>query len=266
LDAEAKKFIQSPDKASIFIRPEKGGPFRLMLDDLYVGTVQCFTAVATYQKLNVPPGIHTLAVTSSGGITPTNTTITVEAGKSYFFKLTSVGWWPVRVALKSESEEVARKFLINHWAPGFPTYRLTRESPLDLAKISSTSVENRALDSNHALATLVISMGPPTVISFVNGRLVNDEWDPAAGEDRYLARLKTLLDQGADPNPLHISGFQPRLGWDRKSSEGATSSFAVRGSEGTLVEPVKGGDSLLGFCRKYKLTRAAALLEEHGAK
>jgi len=140
-----------------------------------------------------------------------------------------------------------------------------QSTPVRTPTAKSLPVEDPVLAKNRALATHVISMGPPTTISFVNGRLVNDDWDAAASEDRHLDRLKALLDEGTDPNALHISAFQPKWGWDRKS-EGATSSLAVAGSQGKLVEPTEGGQSLLDFCRKYNLTRAAALLEAHGAK
>ena len=145
------------------------------------------------------------------------------------------------------------------------------EQPAESRKPTPQSVapapaENRASANNRTLAALIVAMGPPTVISLNStGRPINSAWDPAGSEGPDLDQLKSLLEQGADPNALRISGYYPRMGWDR-TSEGANSSFAVAGSKGKLVGPGEEGDSLLDFCRKYKLTRAATLLQEHGAK
>lgn len=137
----------------------------------------------------------------------------------------------------------------------------------NVASAQSNNKEDSILVTNRALASLIVSMGPPTLITYdANGRLSQNAWDPKESESKYLDKVKTLLEQGADPNALRISGYQPRMGWDSASSTGAAMTFALRGSKGELVASNEGGESLLDFCRKYRLSRTAALLQEHGAK
>jgi len=105
LDSEAKQFTPEPGKANIYVSRDSaiiGGilKFQTMLDGRPVGAL----APGTYQLLSVPPGKHTVYASSEENVQ--HQKVMVEAGKSYFFRVSvTTGWWSGRAFLEPVPEE-----------------------------------------------------------------------------------------------------------------------------------------------------------------
>jgi Protein of unknown function (DUF2846) len=111
-DSAAKQFVVEPGKANIYVN--RGGGigtalvFQTVLDGRIVGSL----APNTYQLLVVSPGEHT--VTLTGNENAQQQTLTAEAGKNYFFKVSvHMGWIAGRVHIEPISEEQGRAELMS---------------------------------------------------------------------------------------------------------------------------------------------------------
>ncbi|MEZ6243599.1 MAG: DUF2846 domain-containing protein [Phycisphaerales bacterium] len=122
LDSEAKNFTPEPGKASIYVN--RGGGigtalvFQTVLDGRIVGSL----APHTYQLLSVPPGEHTLAVTSAENVEQMQ--FTADAGENYFFKVSvSMGWATGHARLEAIDEERGRKQVLSSKRAEATTYQ-----------------------------------------------------------------------------------------------------------------------------------------------
>jgi hypothetical protein len=111
LDAEAKQFAPEPGKANIYVsRTSAGGvlQFQAMLDGRPVGDL----APSTFQLLSVPPGKHTVYVSSEENVQ--HQSVMAEAGKNYFFKVSVTrGWKRGRALLEPLTEEQGQKLVLS---------------------------------------------------------------------------------------------------------------------------------------------------------
>ena len=77
-----------------------------------------------------------------------------------------------------------------------------------------------------------------------------------------VARVKALLEAGADPNAVHFWG-QPV---EYEASDGQTYLRITVYKSPDFVAAADGGESALTFARRMKLAEVAQLLAKHGAK
>jgi hypothetical protein len=104
LDADAKQFRASPDKACIYVVPSINfTAIAVALDGRKVATLE----ETTFLRLDVPPGRHVLAASSASLLpaflreTPDTLRLKTEAGHCYYLRAlwrqSEGGWRPFRV-------------------------------------------------------------------------------------------------------------------------------------------------------------------------
>jgi len=118
LDAEAKQFKPDPGMASIYVfrNVDFGHALeaKTWLDGRFAGVV----APNTYQLLVVPPGDHILSMSQYGSVLDVRKdkqygrSVTVEAGKNYFFSVSMMASLTSTVSLASVTEEEGRKEIL----------------------------------------------------------------------------------------------------------------------------------------------------------
>jgi outer membrane protein assembly factor BamD (BamD/ComL family) len=120
----------------------------------------------------------------------------------------------------------------------------------------------KKLDKALALGSEIMSHAPQTYIQVNNFNMTGMSTarsDPTAQD---LAKLKAMLKDGADPNAIRVSGYEPA----GKKSLGNGFSIVSTGRPGVLVRAERGGMTLLEYCRAQKLNSIAKLLKKYGAK
>ncbi len=158
----------------------------------------------------------------------------------------------------------------------YPDSENTDKAKIHIKELKIKQKELMAKQANISLAKLILKMAPPTKIEEQDGRIVSRVWKPEKPDSKQnllLPKLRSFLQDGADPNAQRIQGYRPSStnNFSHEEDEGETVSYfygtmAFAGRSGTIVSSKEDGQDLLSFCREWKLFNAAELLEKHGAK
>ncbi|WP_395746675.1 DUF2846 domain-containing protein [Prosthecobacter sp.] len=121
-DAEGKQFSPQRGRASIYVARGLGVGSALVFQTILDGRVTGALAANTYQLLSVPPGQHTIIVTSAENVQ--QTTLTVQPGRNYFLEVSvSMGWVKGRANIQSISDAEGRRRVLGSQRAAANTYQ-----------------------------------------------------------------------------------------------------------------------------------------------
>jgi outer membrane protein assembly factor BamD (BamD/ComL family) len=113
------------------------------------------------------------------------------------------------------------------------------------------------------LGEMVVSMFPSELYLTFNqftGEHTPHRSHPASyNETATLTEMRQLLEAGADPNAVWISGYSA----DHWIQEGAARTFSA-GNEGHVVFAGENGITLVDYCKRNGFSEAEQLLRQHG--
>jgi len=135
------------------------------------------------------------------------------------------------------------------------------------SEAESRVVELRKEQLDSSLAKLIVRMAPPTELNYNSrtNQIIPTNWDPESSQESLMPKLVELLDKGADPNAKRINDYFPASNYSSEDNS-MQMSLSLAGSAGKIVPSNEEGQTLLAFCRKWKLMKASDVLEQHEAK